>query len=260
MKKTLIALAVAASAVVSSSAMAWTQNGSGGSIGLGGTLTPTVKATPWEVYVGSAVADLNSAVQIGQQSVDVPVNKPIPILGIRLQQKAAVLGSRLKGNVPQINYGGKLDLNSFQDGTGTVTLDVLDKNSSSKIGTVTVPLFAAGLSSWKGGNGPQQKYLVAERAGQAFFGGLPKNSNSARDHAAGSLAKLNPEFGANYVSQDGSFTGMGGEDFPYDKDTYSAYYGSGIEQNKLIKIKLDSPASTNAIAWKASMPVVVTYK
>lgn len=37
MKKTLIALAVAASAVVSGSAMAWTGGGNGGSLELGGT-------------------------------------------------------------------------------------------------------------------------------------------------------------------------------------------------------------------------------
>ncbi|ENK8257946.1 hypothetical protein AB4C84_004676, partial [Escherichia coli] len=47
MKKTLIALAVAASAAVSGSAMAWTANGTGGSVDLGGTLTPVTKATPW---------------------------------------------------------------------------------------------------------------------------------------------------------------------------------------------------------------------
>ncbi|HEI3186174.1 TPA: hypothetical protein SI321_005057, partial [Escherichia coli] len=55
MKKTLIALAVAASAAVSGSAMAWTANGTGGSVELGGTLNPVEKVTPWEVKVGDDV-------------------------------------------------------------------------------------------------------------------------------------------------------------------------------------------------------------
>ncbi|EDE2462443.1 fimbrial protein [Salmonella enterica subsp. enterica] len=260
MKKKLIVLAVAVSAVVSSSAMAWSVNGSGGSIDLGGTLTPAVKATPWEVYVGSAVTNLNTPIQIGDTSADVPVNSPIPVLGIRLQQKAPVLGSRFIGNIPQINYGDKLDLNSFKNGVGTMTLDVFDKDRGSKIGTAGVPLFAAGISSWKGGNGAQQKFLVANQAGQVFYGGLPKDSSATRALSDVVLSKINPEFGANYASQDGHWTSGGSENFPYDKDLYSAYYGSGIEQNALIKIKLTSPASANAINWKATMPVVVTYK
>ena len=67
MKKTLIALAVAASAVVSGSAMAagWEQNGTGGSVDLGGTLTPVEKATPWEVKVGDAVTGLDGQIQKG---------------------------------------------------------------------------------------------------------------------------------------------------------------------------------------------------
>ncbi|EJN2318881.1 hypothetical protein NPL52_004738, partial [Escherichia coli] len=78
MKKTLIALAVAASAAVSGSAMAWTANGTGGSVDLGGTLTPVEKVTPWEVKVGDAVTGLDAQIQKGQKVVDVAVNKAIP--------------------------------------------------------------------------------------------------------------------------------------------------------------------------------------
>ena len=60
MKKTLIALAVAASAAVSGSAMAWTANGTGGSVDMGGTLIPEGKVTPWEVKVGDAVKGLDA--------------------------------------------------------------------------------------------------------------------------------------------------------------------------------------------------------
>lgn len=86
MKKTLIALAVAASAAVSGSAMAWTANGTGNSVDLGGTLTPVEKVTPWEVKTGAAVTGLDAQVTQGQTMVDVAVKKAIPVLGIRTQE------------------------------------------------------------------------------------------------------------------------------------------------------------------------------
>ncbi|HEA9475129.1 TPA: hypothetical protein RXU17_005108 [Escherichia coli] len=262
MKKTLIALAVAASAAVSGSAMAWTPNGTGGSVDLGGTLTPVTKATPWEVKVGDAVTGLDAKIQKGQKVVDVAVNKAIPVLGIRTQQSNPVLGAKFAGSIPQISYQGKLNLDSFSDGTATVTLDVFNKDGNQKIGSAEVPLFASAKMSWKGENGRRidQKYLIADSQGQAFFGGLPKSSGAARDHAESSLAKIDPEFSQHYDSQGGRLTDMGSEKFIYSADLYSSYYGSGVEQGKTIKITLDQEASGDApIQWKASLPVTVTY-
>ncbi|EHP0933608.1 hypothetical protein KN839_004410 [Salmonella enterica] len=262
MKKTLIALAVAASAVVSGSAMAWTANGTGGNVELGGTLTPQGKVTPWEVQVGTAVTNLDGQIQKGLRTASVDVKKGVFVLGVRTQKTSAVLGSEFAGNIPQISYGGKLDLNSFNNGVGTVTLDALNKANSQKIGSVKVPLLAGAVSSWSGANGSrlEQKFLIADSAGQAFFGGLPKNVSAARDHVASDLAKISSEFGAHYVSQNGSWTNMGSEAFPYEADTYSTYYGSGIEAGAKIKINLDAPAAADAIVWKASLPVTVSYQ
>lgn len=262
MKKTLIALAVAASAVVSGSAMAWTANGTGGNVELGGTLTPQTKVTPWEVLVGAAVTNLDGFVQKGQQNVDVVVKTSVPVLGIRTQSTNVVLGSELAGNVPQISYGGKLDLKSFNNGVGTVTLDVLSKTNSKKIGSVQVPLLAGAVNSWGGGVGTkfQQKLLIADAAGQAFFGGLPENAGSARDHVDRDLVNISSEFSAHYVSQNGPWGATGSETYVYPDDSYSSYYGSGIEANSKIKIALDAPAAADAIAWKASLPVTVSYQ
>ncbi|ECB6686849.1 hypothetical protein E0V17_24080, partial [Salmonella enterica subsp. enterica serovar Poona] len=83
MKKTLIALAVAASAVVSGSAMAWTVNGGGGSVEIGGSLTPVTKSTPWETAVGAAVTNLNGQVQKNDTKLEISVPNTLPILAIR---------------------------------------------------------------------------------------------------------------------------------------------------------------------------------
>lgn len=74
MKKTLIALTVAVSAVASGSAMAsdWVPDGSGDPVELGGgTLAPAAKVIPWEVEVGDAVTGLDAPIQKGQQNVSI---------------------------------------------------------------------------------------------------------------------------------------------------------------------------------------------
>ncbi|EDI0785149.1 hypothetical protein CC851_25175 [Salmonella enterica subsp. enterica serovar Kasenyi] len=260
MKKTLIALAVAASAVVSGSAMAWTANGTGGNVELGGTLSPQTKVTPWEVQTGAAVTNLDGQIQKGLRTASVDVKKGVFVLGIRTQKASAILGSEYAGNIPQISYGGKLNLDSFNNGVGTVTLDALNKANSQKIGSVKVPLLVGGVTSWSGKNGNHQKFLVANAAGQVFFGGLPKSAKGARDHVEVDLAKVSSEFSAHYVSQGGSWDPMGTMDYSGADYRYNGYYGSVIEAGAKIQINLDAPAAADAIAWKASLPVTVSYQ
>ncbi|EDT6461685.1 hypothetical protein YW90_004534 [Salmonella enterica subsp. enterica] len=260
MKKTLIALAVAASAVVSGSAMAWTANGTGSNVELGGTLSPQEKVTPWEVQTGAAVTNLDGQIQKGLRTASVDVKKGVFVLGIRTQKTSAILGSEFAGNIPQISYGGKLNLDSFNNGVGTVTLDALNKANSQKIGSVKIPLLVGGLTSWSGKNGNYQKFLVANAAGQLFFGGLPKSASAARDHVEADLAKVSSEFGAHYVSQGGKWESMGTENYPKADYRYNGYYGSVIEAGARIQINLDAPAAADAIVWKASLPVTVSYQ
>lgn len=41
---------------------------------------------------------------------------------------------------------------------------------------------------------------------------------------------------------------------------YSGAYASGISAQEHIKITLENPAGTDAIVWKASLPVTVSYQ
>lgn len=124
MKKTLIALAVAASAAVSGSAMAWTANGTGGSVDLGGTLTPIEKVTPWEAKVGDAVTGLDAQIHKGDTKVDIPVKTAISVLGIRTAQKAAFQGQA--GIAPQIDFKGAVAYEKFSGSVTDLTLSVTD--------------------------------------------------------------------------------------------------------------------------------------
>lgn len=256
MKKTLIALAVAASTVVSGSAMAWTANGSGGSVDLGGTLTPVEKITPWEVKVGAAVSGLDAQIQKGQKEVRIAVNKAIPVLGIRTQTTQAFQGQ--PGIAPQIDYQGAINVDEFKGNVATLTIDVQSSVNSEKIGSLSAPLLAVGEYSVKGPRAHHRYNLIASGNGTAFWGGLPKDASSSGTDWDSS--DIDPEFNVNYDKQGVDWAGYGENTFADTEHTYSGYYGSGIKSGQTIKITLDQAASGDeSIQWKASLPVTVTY-
>ncbi|EFN2595282.1 hypothetical protein HKE85_004682 [Escherichia coli] len=256
MKKTLIALAVAASAAVSGSAMAWTANGTGGSVDLGGTLTPADVVTPWEVKTGDAVTGLDAQIKKGQKTVDIAVNKAIPVLGIRTQTTQVFRGQ--PGISPQIDYGNAVNVDAFENGRAPVTLEVKN-DTNTKIGTLTTSLGASALVSVKGPWSGYNHYY-SDTAGQGFFGGLPKNKAQAPDEDI--AVNVMPGVADHYTSQGVGYSEVGvSTEFANTEATYSGYYGAGIEQGKIIKITLDQVASGDTpIQWKASLPVTVSYQ
>ncbi|ENY3562454.1 hypothetical protein ACFMHW_004681 [Escherichia coli O54:H45] len=265
MKKTIIALAVVTSAAVSSSAMAWTANGTGGTVDFGGTLSPTDKNTPWEVKTGNAVTGLDSAVKKGQTVVDITVNKAIPLLGIRVADAQTKVFKGYSQISPQIDYHGAIDPSTFNDSTVLMTLDINDEQGN-KMGTMAVDMLAASESSWitAGGNSGK-KSLYAAKAGDGFFGGLPtsaSNVNTSVDAPSfDAVNTIDPEFTANYDGQNGNAFAPDTEEFADINATYSAFYGSGIVAGKNIHITLDSPVQGDApITWKASLPITVSYQ
>ena len=97
--------------------------------------------------------------------------------------------------------------------------------------------------------------------GHLFFGGLGTNSDAVSPYSWTLANSLDPEFVANYND-----FGVSQLSNPYYGDVentelnYSAFYASGVEQGKTIKITLEQPAASDAIAWKASLPVTVSYQ
>lgn len=254
MKKTLIALAVAASAAVSGSAMAWTANGTGGSVDLGGTLTPADVITPWEVKVGAAVNGLDADIRKGDTKVDIPVKKTIPVLGIRTVKAEAFAGG--PGLSPQISYGNAINVDAFKASVAPLTLEVKGANGA-KIGSLTTDMFTQARTSMMGGwNGKFWNY--ASQAGQGFWGGVPKSADKVS--TVDRVDELMPEAGENYVNQSAPEAGVDYTTFSGQRSTHNAYYFSVVESGKSIKITLDQPAGADEIVWKASLPVTVSYQ
>jgi len=256
MKKTLIALALAATAV-SGSAMAWTSDGTGGSMEFSGTLTPEA-VTPWEVLVGPAVSNLNANIESGTKIATIPVNTAIPVLGIRTALSQAFQGAT--GITPQIDYQGAINTSQFTNGVTTLTLEVKD-TSDAKIGVLTAPLSAAALYSASTGITGQNS-LVAESAGRAFFGGLSTGSGAAQGSSAAKalMNSINADFLANYVAQGGESSDLVTSAFTVSSAKYSGAYGAGIVAGATAQLTLDNAAAGDAIAWKASLPITVSYQ
>ncbi|EBU8924230.1 hypothetical protein ACSI87_003331 [Salmonella enterica subsp. enterica serovar Brandenburg] len=256
MKKTLIALAVAASAVVSGSAMAWAPNGSGGNVELGGTLTPQTKVTPWEVKIGASVNDIGGFIQKGTSEAEIALNKQIPLLAIR----NAYVFKGQPGIKPFIDFGGALDVNGFSNNISTLTLNV--KGDTGKIGVLKTNIYAAALlkATYPGGSGPIVNYMAASGNG-AFKGGLPATKGGVTmSNAYEKMAEIFPDIWQN--EQPGKSVRwdiIDNEKFEDGKTNYSASYAAGILNHSKIQIKLDAPAAADAIAWTASLPISVSY-
>ncbi|ECX2002028.1 hypothetical protein APF40_21455 [Salmonella enterica subsp. enterica serovar Newport] len=259
MKKTLVALALAAT-TVSGSAMAWTADGTGGTLVLGGTLTPAEIMTPWEVLVGPAVADLNAPIKRGASSVDIPVNKAITVLGIRTLTNQPFNGG--VGLAPQIDFKGAYATATQTNSTGALSMDVLDTKDA-VIGHLTVPMVAGGLNSYHDPDtsAPLQATMYADTASQGFFGGLSSQAKDVDVDVASKLNLINPEFSANYNTQGGTMSKYPmAEYFQSTTNKFSSYYGSGIMAGQVMKLTLNTPAASDAISWKANLPITVSYQ
>ncbi|EAX1817969.1 hypothetical protein AC915_24420 [Salmonella enterica] len=256
MKKTLIALAVAASAVVSGSAMAWTANGSGHDIELGGTLTPQQKVTPWEVEIGAAATNLDGYIQKGLSEASITTAANIPVLGIRNVDASGFRGAT--GISPNIDYKNAIDTSKFSANKAVLTL-VVNNEQGQKIGTLSTKLSAMGRLS-RSGVEPNNMTLYASSPVQAFFGGVPVSSAGIDDSDINLPNKLFPDVLKNFSGQGVAYKGKGFSYVSYQTATYSAAYGASIGKGEKIRIELDTPAAADAITWKASLPVSVSYQ
>ncbi len=252
MKKTLIALVVAAFTAKSGIAMAWVNAGTGDNIKLSGTLNPVTKVTPWEVQTGNG-ATLNAELKPGQTATALTVHQAIPILSIRSNG----LFSGQSGISPRIDFQGAVDVAGFDKGVTTLTLDVSNEEGTT-IGKMTAPFNAAAVISLTNSNVNDQYTVVASPDNTAFVGG---NAGWGKTHPSPEtmINSLSSEIMAKFDYQGMSYVD-GGVSTTFDSTgaTYCAAYGSGILVNDIIKLTLEKPATEN-VTWRASLPVSVIY-
>ncbi|EIJ8718087.1 hypothetical protein LJP64_004145 [Salmonella enterica] len=259
MKKTLIALALAAT-TVSGSAMAWTPNGLGGTMEFGGTLTPKDVVNPWEVQVGPNMDALNGSLKPYERVVNITLSKAVPLLGIRVADASKEFAGA-PGIAPQIDYKNAVNVDGFAAGETTLTLKVVKaSDAAAELGTLIAKLSAASVVS--SSTNLDKRTLIALNAGDGFFGGLPKTSAGApaSEHAAWTMLRaLSSEYTAKYIGgAELTDIATGSTRFANPLIKYSAAYGAGLKSGSTVTINLTSPATAD-MAWKANFPITVSY-
>ncbi|MBB8471740.1 hypothetical protein HEK73_025565 [Escherichia coli] len=263
MKKTLIALAVAASAAVSGSAMAWTQGGVNGGVDIGGSLTPEIKVIPWEAKIGTAVNDLAGIIKQGSTIADVQVNTTIPVLGIRTVSNTGFVGG--EGLNPQISYGNAVDFAASKNGVAPVTLAVKNADDQSEIGKLTTSMNVVARMAWSKADGSDkgQNFNVSStQPGTIFYGGVGASFAAINGNASVSDANV------LFSGVTDKYTDFGGTDVLHWSDftskwvdrIYSGFYASAVKAGTAIKLTLNAPADVDAINWTAQLPVTVSYQ
>lgn len=258
MKKTLIALALTSSTVISGSVMAWDTNTTTGTVNLSGTLTPANNINPWEVKIGTGVTGLNANIQKNQKIVNLVRDDSIEILGIRTSEKKAFVG--VQGIIPQISYGNAIDATKFSNGETLLTLVVKD-NTNTEIGKLESSLFAQAFTSEKKGTDVAKVFPVySPKAGSAYYGGLGTSVNAISTVAQ--VSSYMPDAEDNWVDQGGNTVAPEYSYFRSADKTYNSYYFSVIKPNQNIKLTLNNNVSVGdaPINWTASLPITVSYQ
>ncbi|GCP70748.1 K88 fimbrial protein AC [Escherichia coli] len=260
MKKTLIALTVTISAAVSGSAMAAFQTGGvSGSVDIGGNLNPVSTVNPWEAEIGVAASGLNAEMGVGATNATINVTNAIPVLGIRTTTNDAFQGGA--GISPQVSYGNTVSFASAVNGVGVLTLDVKDKATSNKIGSMTAPFYAGAVisESLKDGSGATKLSIYASDRGNAFYGGVPAVSGMVDPDPETNVTTLSAAYTANFNLQNATVNTSSKTSLNNKGKMYSGYYGSGILPGSTISITLDS-GFNGATEWAAQLPVTVSYQ
>ncbi len=258
MNKTLIALAVAFSAV-SGTAAAWTPDANSVQFEIGGTLTAAEPVTPWVAGTGTDfgnIQPLDAKITKGVNQVTFKAENAIPVLGIRSDTKF----KGRSGIAPKINFGEAVHVDDFKDSSAPLTL-VINDESGNKLGTLSTKIYAGAFHT-KNNDGAGWSYngLVASKPEAAFSGGLPKSSDAAGKNPGvvySRLSAISVAFSKNFAVQRPPVGGF--KETSFEENTqYSAYYGAGIEKGSEITILLDKQLD-GEIKWKASLPIMVTY-
>lgn len=261
MKKTLIALVVAASAAVSGSAMAWSPAGSGGEVSVGGILSVIGDQNPWTVAVGASVHTLNASLKHGEQEVSIMLPKNIPVIGMQVKD-GDFMGH--EGVSPKLSYGKGVDLSKLSNGVAPVHLDIKSSDGS-VIGSMDTQLkiAAEGMeASFNSGAFDYRRHMLfADKPGEMFVGGVAQNAEGVMKDEKAAEDFMHSMFSdiASHWSSHGSNLSAPGAVAPVDLGRkYNGMYASGFTAGDTVTIKLNKPVE-HETAWQAVLPILVSY-
>ncbi|WP_105198664.1 fimbrial protein [Escherichia albertii] len=280
MKKTLIALAVAASAV-SGMAHAWTNGDFNGSIDIGGSITADDYRQKWSWAVGSDINGFSNALTDLTEDgtkLTITINGDKPILLGKTNEAFSTPVAGGIGAKPQITFtdyeGQTVELqyrHNKKDGLGYFVLPMKNTDGT-KIGSLKANVAYAGVAS-VGKDGQGYIGSLSERDWSIFKGGLGAYGSASVLDGGDAAAERTALFGSLSqaemlqqiqavnagVSGLDSRTGSIGENMEHtDGTVVSAAYAMGIANGQTIEATFDQ-AVTASTQWSAPLNVAVTY-
>lgn len=277
MKKTLIALAVAVSAV-SGAAHAWTTGDFNGSFDINGTITADTYKDKWEWMVGDALSFENTTKEMtdGSKLLTITQSEPAPILLGRTKEAfaAPMVGV---GAIPLIAFsdyeGNAVALQSSGDnGKGFFELPMKD-DSGNNLGSVKVNVTSAGvfshseISTGYVGVGS----VTSDDNTSIYYGGLVSPAIKAGKDASSAVAKFGnynhtqllgllkavvPDAGNKGQVSKGSAVSQ--NMVMTTGDVIASSYALGIDQGQTIEATFTNPV-VSTTQWSAPLNVAVTY-
>lgn len=276
MKKTLIALAVAASAAVSGSVMAadWTE-GQPGDIIIGGEITsPSVK---WLWKTGEGLSSFsNTTNEIVKRKLNISVPTDELFLAAKMSDgiKGVFVGNTLIPKIEMASYDGSVITPSFTSNTAMdIAVKVKNSGDNTELGTLSVPLsFGAAVATIFDGDTTDSAVadIISGSAGTVFEGlvnpGRSTDQNIAykwnglsKAEMAGYVEKLMPGQSAST-----SYSGFHNwDDLSHgnytsaDKASYLSY-GSGVSAGSTLVMDLNKDVA-GRLEWVAPVTITVTY-
>lgn len=270
MKKTLIALAVAASAVVSGSAMAWQDGNFDNSVDIGGSITSDQPTWQWKVGNASANAinlKLADATQSGTDNVWEGIgDKAYPIL---LGKTKFEYSGVAAGMSPVISYSGDgFYIKHTADSAPIVGLQATGKTDATKVGKLEFKMNVFTLADlmWKGNGVTTQDrdvYQVIADTSKSYGNGYLQNAGYVKTQTAeGMKNELTRLLGADMITIAASANPVNNYTGPNMFDRVDASNLEGVYGSEYIAKsgKLTFPQNATPTDWKATLKVTVSYQ
>ncbi|MCS1360767.1 fimbrial protein [Escherichia coli] len=264
MKKTLIALAVAASAAVSGSAMAWQTGDFDGSVDIGGSITQ-IKPT-WEWKIGSASTNsidlkVEDATQSGSDNVWSNIGgKAFTIL---LGRTVSEYDGINAGMAPVITYGGDgFSISHPADNAPLVQLTATGKSDPSKVGTFQFRMNMFALqAAQRTANGQYVYRQIVDTNNHQYGNGFFQHSGYVKNFTATQVKDaITSALGGDMITIEPSSGEFGnGQASEYNSLNLKHMQGAYASEYVVNSGTLTFPKDATPTDWKATLKVTVSY-
>ncbi|MFJ7174846.1 F4 family fimbrial subunit [Citrobacter freundii] len=276
MKKTLIALAVAASAAVSGSVMAaeWVE-AQPGNIDIGGEInTQSVK---WLWKTGDGLSSFSSLVtDISNRVLNIPVTTDQLFLAGKMDKgfKGTFSGNSLIPKVEMASYDGSVISPEFIDNSSmNISVKVKDGSNNTELGALSIPLtFGAAVATIFEGEDQSSNNIASITSGSpgTVFEGLTRPGGMTSKEKSYKWTGVSADEMANYVKvlmpgydiREGdvyhNWNNPGQGNYAATNKASYLTYGAGIEANSSLTMNLNKDISGH-VEWKAPVAITITY-